>query len=104
MMHLIPATCRYNWNPFDEYINEASEYDNSSDNDSMSGGSSCVSYHDEEQGNECGRLSDLESETSVNYPFNNFSYKNLSQLASINYDLLTKGWKEEEASSRKQDL
>ncbi|ONK75309.1 uncharacterized protein A4U43_C03F15510 [Asparagus officinalis] len=88
-------TSRYSWNPSDEYINEASEYEDSSDNGSMSGGSSYESNRHDELGEESGGLTEVESESSVNYSFSNFSFKNLSQLASINYDLLTKGWKEE---------
>ena len=41
-------TSRYSWNPSDEFVNEASEYEDSSDNGSMSGSSSCVSNHHEE--------------------------------------------------------
>ncbi|KAI3811021.1 hypothetical protein L1987_20736 [Smallanthus sonchifolius] len=36
------------------------------------------------------------SPSSVNYSFSNFSFKNLSQLASINYDFLTKGLKDDQ--------
>ncbi|ONK65314.1 uncharacterized protein A4U43_C07F35850 [Asparagus officinalis] len=89
---------RFPWNPSDEFINEASEYEDSSDNDSMSGGSSYVSNNHEEVGDGYGSLAEFESDSSVNYSFSNFSFKNLSQLASINYDLLTKGWKEETPS------
>ncbi|OEL15154.1 putative serine/threonine protein kinase IREH1 [Dichanthelium oligosanthes] len=62
-------TSRYSWNPSDENIYEAYEYEDSSDNGSLSGSSSCVS----------NRQDDM----------------NLSQLASINYDLLTKGLKDD---------
>jgi len=41
-------TSRYSWNPSDEFINETSEYEDSSDDGSMSGGSSCVSNCHEE--------------------------------------------------------
>ncbi|XP_029119205.1 probable serine/threonine protein kinase IREH1 isoform X1 [Elaeis guineensis] len=92
-------TSRYSWNPSDENIYEASEFEDSSDNGSISGSSSCVSNrHDELQGDECGGLTEFESGSSVNYSFSNFSFKNLSQLASINYDLLSKGWKEDQPS------
>ncbi|ONM08484.1 putative serine/threonine protein kinase IREH1 [Zea mays] len=40
-------------------------------------------------------LNEFESSANVNYSFSNFSFKNLSQLASINYDLLTKGLKDD---------
>ncbi|KAJ6846826.1 putative serine/threonine protein kinase IREH1 [Iris pallida] len=88
-------TSRYSWNPSDEFINEASEYEDSSDNGSISGGSSCISNRHEEPGDPCDGLTGIDSDTSVNYSFSNFSFKNLSQLASINYDLLSKGWKED---------
>uniref|UniRef100_A0A7I4FUW0 non-specific serine/threonine protein kinase n=1 Tax=Physcomitrium patens TaxID=3218 RepID=A0A7I4FUW0_PHYPA len=37
---------------------------------------------------ECGDMAEFESSSSCKYTFSNFSFKNLSQLASINYDLL----------------
>lgn len=86
-------TSRYSWNPSDNQV-LASEED-SSDDGSMSGSSSCLSNRQDELGDECGGLAEFDSGSSVNYSFSNFSFKNLSQLASINYDLLTKGWKED---------
>ncbi|XP_009408996.2 probable serine/threonine protein kinase IREH1 [Musa acuminata AAA Group] len=88
-------TSRYSWNPSDEQIYEASEFEDSSDNGSISGNSSCLSNHHDEIVDECGGLAEFDSGSSVNYSFSNFSFKNLSQLASINYDLLSKGWKED---------
>ncbi|MQL74213.1 hypothetical protein Taro_006547 [Colocasia esculenta] len=87
-------TSRYSWNLSDEHVYEASEFEDSSENDSISG-SSCMSNRHNELGDECVGLAEFESGSSVNYSFSNFSFKNLSQLASINYDLLSKGWKEE---------
>ncbi|KAI7986522.1 putative serine/threonine protein kinase IREH1 [Camellia lanceoleosa] len=69
LMTLSYFTSRYTWNPSDEHFMEA--------------------------GDECGGLAEFESGSSVNYSFSNFSFKNLSQLASINYDLLSKGWKDD---------
>lgn len=43
---------------------------------------------------ECGDLVDFGSSPSVEHTFNNFSFKNLSQLASINYDLLSQTGKD----------
>ncbi|KAJ8480180.1 hypothetical protein OPV22_023907 [Ensete ventricosum] len=83
-------TSRFSWNPSDEQIYEASEFEDSSDNGSISGNSSCLSNPHDELGDECGGLAEFDSSTSVNYSFSNFSFKNLSQLASINYDLLSK--------------
>lgn len=93
-------TSRYSWNLSDGQVYAASEYEDSSDNDSLSGSSSCMSPshrggQDEMGDDECGGLAEFESGSSVNYSFSNFSFKNLSQLASINYDLLTKGWKDD---------
>nr|CAD1839654.1 unnamed protein product [Ananas comosus var. bracteatus] len=88
-------TSRYSWNPSDEHIYEASEFEDSSENGSVSGSSSCVSNRQDEVGDEFGGLAEFESSSSVNYSFSNFSFKNLSQLASINYDLLSKGLKED---------
>ncbi|VFQ67759.1 unnamed protein product [Cuscuta campestris] len=82
---------RFSWNASDERVLETSDIDYSSDNCSTSGSSSCLSRHDElgKQGEECGGLAESESGSPVRYSFSNFSFKNLSQLASINYDLLT---------------
>ncbi|BFG33212.1 hypothetical protein CerSpe_194860 [Prunus speciosa] len=88
-------TSRYSWNPSDEHVYPTSELDDSSDSDSLSGCSSCLSNRHEEVGDECGGLTEFESGSSINYSFSNFSFKNLSQLASINYDLLSKGFKDD---------
>nr|CAB3493502.1 unnamed protein product [Digitaria exilis] len=88
-------TSRYSWNPSDENIYEAYEFEDSSDNGSLSGSSSCVSNRQDDMGEDSGGLNEFESSANVNYSFSNFSFKNLSQLASINYDLLTKGLKDD---------
>uniref|UniRef100_A0A0E0GSP2 non-specific serine/threonine protein kinase n=1 Tax=Oryza nivara TaxID=4536 RepID=A0A0E0GSP2_ORYNI len=88
-------TSRYSWNPSDENIYEAYEFEDSSDNGSLSGSSSCVSNHQDDMGDESSGFTEFESSSNVNYSFSNFSFKNLSQLASINYDLLTKGLKDD---------
>ncbi|KAL3512153.1 hypothetical protein ACH5RR_024870 [Cinchona calisaya] len=93
-------TSRFSWNPSDEQVYAASEFDDSSDNGSMSGCSSCPSNRHDELGDECGGLAEFDSSSSINYSFSNFSFKNLSQLASINYDLLTKGWKDDQSTNR----
>nr|XP_043629692.1 probable serine/threonine protein kinase IREH1 [Erigeron canadensis] len=87
-------TSRYTWSN-SEQVYAASETENSSDDGSMSGSSSCVSHHNDEGADEFEGLTELDSGYAVNYSFSNFSFKNLSQLASINYDLLTKGLKED---------
>ncbi|CAK9158632.1 unnamed protein product [Ilex paraguariensis] len=88
-------TSRYSWNPSEEQVYAASEFEDSSDNGSMSGSSSYLSNRHGEQEDECGGLAEFDSGSSVNYSFSNFSFKNISQLESINYDLLTKGWKDD---------
>ncbi|GLT74176.1 hypothetical protein SLA2020_459890 [Shorea laevis] len=92
-------TSRYSWNPLDDQVYPESELDDSTDADSLSGSSGCLNNRQEEVGDECGGLAEFDSGSSVNYSFSNFSFKNLSQLASINYDLLSKGWKDEPSNS-----
>ncbi|XP_043704002.1 probable serine/threonine protein kinase IREH1 isoform X2 [Telopea speciosissima] len=92
-------TSRYSWNTSEDRADAPSEFDDSSDSGSLSGSSSCQSNRQDEQGDECGGLAEFESSSSVNYSFSNFSFKNLSQLASINYDLLSKGWKDEPSAN-----
>ncbi|KAJ7975264.1 putative Kinase [Quillaja saponaria] len=87
-------TSRYSWNT-DDHIYPGSDFEDSSDADSLSGSSSCLTNRQEEVGDECGGLAEFDSGSSVDYPFSNFSFKNLSQLASINYDLLCKGLKDD---------
>ncbi|XP_061956682.1 probable serine/threonine protein kinase IREH1 isoform X1 [Populus nigra] len=88
-------TSRYSWNTSDDAIYPASDFEDSSDADSLSGSSSCLSNRHDEVGDECQGLAEFESGSGVNYSFSNFSFKNLSQLASINYDILSKGWKDD---------
>ncbi|CAK7349551.1 unnamed protein product [Dovyalis caffra] len=88
-------TSRYSWNTSDDLIYPASDFEDSSDADSLSGSSSCLSNRHDEVVDECGGLAEFESGSCVNYSFSNFSFKNLSQLASINYDLLSKGLKDD---------
>ncbi|XP_002533426.2 probable serine/threonine protein kinase IREH1 isoform X1 [Ricinus communis] len=91
-------TSRYSWNTSDQ-VYPTSDFEDSSDADSLSGSSSCLSNRQDEVGDECGGLAEFESGSSVNYSFSNFSFKNLSQLASINYDLLSKGWKDDPSTN-----
>ncbi|VFQ87216.1 unnamed protein product [Cuscuta campestris] len=95
-------TSRFDWNPSDEHVCAASEFEDSSDDGSLSGSSSCLSNrHDElgKQAEEWVGHADFESGSSANYSFSNFSFKNLSQLASINYDLLIKGSKDDQPTT-----
>ncbi|KAJ1266481.1 hypothetical protein BS78_08G154000 [Paspalum vaginatum] len=83
--------CRHAWGSADEHINVASnEYDDRSEASSMSCGSSPHSCDYEEDGDECGSMEEFGAPLSVKYSFSNFSFKNISQLASMNYDLITK--------------
>ncbi|KAK9115140.1 hypothetical protein Syun_021937 [Stephania yunnanensis] len=91
-------TSRYSWNSSDDRGYADSDFEDSSDGGSISGCSSCSNGHDELI-DECGGLADFDSSSDVKYSFSNFSFKNLSQLASINYDLLVKGWKDEPPSN-----
>ncbi|KAG6534479.1 hypothetical protein ZIOFF_008366 [Zingiber officinale] len=68
-------TSRYSWNPSDEQIYEASEFEDSSDDGSISGNSSCISNNHDELGDECGGIAEFDSISSVNYSFSNFSFK-----------------------------
>ncbi|XP_043705103.1 probable serine/threonine protein kinase IREH1 [Telopea speciosissima] len=88
-------TSQYSWNTSEDCAYSPSEFDDSSDSGSLSGSSSCQSNRQDEQGDECGGLAEFESSSSVNYSFSNFLFMNLSQLASIIYDLLSKGWKDD---------
>lgn len=87
--------CRYIWNPEDELVNGGSDFDDLTDTCS----SDSISNMQDEYGDECGSLTDFSGPTlAVKYSFSNFSFKNLSQLASINYDLVVKNAAEAEAS------
>ncbi|CAN8251890.1 unnamed protein product [Cochlearia groenlandica] len=83
---------RYIWNPEDENVHGGSDFDDLTDTCSSS---SSFNTH-EEDGDECGSLAEFANgpNLAVKYSFSNFSFKNLSQLASINYDLVLKNAKE----------
>ncbi|KAL1081355.1 hypothetical protein V6Z11_D09G058900 [Gossypium hirsutum] len=82
---------RYIWNAEDEQVRGSSDFDDLTD--TCSSGS--LSNVQDEDGDECGSLTDFSAPAlAVKYSFSNFSYKNLSQLASINYDLVVKNAKE----------
>ncbi|XP_047940245.1 probable serine/threonine protein kinase IRE [Salvia hispanica] len=81
---------RYIWNLEEENAaNGGSDCDDMTD--TGSGSRSSSSYLQDEDGDECGNLADFGAPAlEMKYSFSNFSFKNLSQLASINYDLVTK--------------
>ncbi|KAM7266387.1 hypothetical protein ACFE04_004284 [Oxalis oulophora] len=81
---------RYIWNPDEEHLGGGSDFDDMTD--TCSSGS--YSLQDEDV-DECSSLAEFSGPTlTVKYSFSNFSFKNLSQLASINYDLVVKSNKE----------
>nr|XP_043616368.1 probable serine/threonine protein kinase IRE [Erigeron canadensis] len=81
---------RYIWNPEDEQVDGGSDFDDMSGTGSTVDDSSYSNMVDEEA-DECCNLAEFgPSSLNVNYSFSNFSFKNLSQLASINYDVLVK--------------
>ncbi|PON60717.1 cGMP-dependent kinase [Trema orientale] len=92
-------TSRYSWNTSDDHAYPPSELEDYSDADSLSGSNSGMSTGHDEVEDECGGLAEFDSGSSINYSFSNFSFKNLSQLASINYDLLSKGSKDDPYNS-----
>ncbi|GKD92492.1 probable serine/threonine protein kinase IRE [Tanacetum coccineum] len=82
---------RYIWNPDEEHIDGGSDFDDMSEASSTSSGDSSNSNMADEEGDQCTNLADFgSSHLKANYSFSNFSFKNLSQLASINYDMLIK--------------
>ncbi|KAG8638492.1 hypothetical protein MANES_14G034300v8 [Manihot esculenta] len=88
---------RYIWNPEGENFQGGSDFDELTD--SCSTGSFSNSH--DEDGDECGSLADFNAPTlAVKYSFSNFSFKNLSQLASINYDMVIKSAKEAADASK----
>ncbi|KAM3271585.1 hypothetical protein ACQJBY_042032 [Aegilops geniculata] len=93
--------CRHAWGAADEQVTTApNEYDDRSETSSMSCGSSPRSCDYEEDGDECGSMEEFGPPLSVKYSFSNFSFKNISQLASMNYDLMTKHNEDPLQSSR----
>ncbi|WCJ39875.1 AGC (cAMP-dependent cGMP-dependent and protein kinase C) kinase family protein [Euphorbia peplus] len=91
---------RYIWNPEGDHFQGGSDFDDLTD--TCSSGS--FGNSQDEDGDECGSLSDFNAPTlAVKYSFSNFSFKNLSQLASINYDMVVKNTKEAEDSSKTSD-
>ncbi|XP_029127207.1 probable serine/threonine protein kinase IRE [Cajanus cajan] len=82
---------RYIWNPEDEHCAGGSDFDDITETCSSGSGSEFL----DEDGDECGSLAEFNGPPlEVQYSFSNFSFKNLSQLASINYDLVIKNSRE----------
>ncbi|KAL2558524.1 putative serine/threonine protein kinase IRE [Forsythia ovata] len=86
---------RYIWNPEEENVHGGSDFDDITETGSASCSSSSYSNIQDEEGDECGNLAEFGPPAlNMTYSFSNFSFKNLSQLASINYDLVVKSAKE----------
>ncbi|KAJ0910238.1 putative protein kinase AGC-MAST family [Helianthus annuus] len=95
---------RYIWNPEDEHIDGGSDFDDMSGSDYTSCGGSFNSNMSDEEDDECNNLADFDAPPlNANYSFSNFSFKNLSQLASINYDMLIKSTQDESVEDTKPD-
>ncbi|KAH0470006.1 hypothetical protein IEQ34_001564 [Dendrobium chrysotoxum] len=82
---------RHAWNSEDTQIhttsNDIYDYSDTGSASDCSSPDSC----EEDDDDEFGSMAELGSRNQeVKYSFSNFSFKNLSQLASINYDLITK--------------
>ncbi|XP_038999367.1 probable serine/threonine protein kinase IRE isoform X1 [Hibiscus syriacus] len=93
----IPSTEAHDTSYFMSRYTEDEQARGSSDLDDLTDtcSSGSLSNVQDEDGDECGSLTDFSAPTlAVKYSFSNFSYKNLSQLASINYDLVVKNAKE----------
>ncbi|XP_020866277.1 probable serine/threonine protein kinase IRE3 isoform X1 [Arabidopsis lyrata subsp. lyrata] len=86
---------RYSWNYSDEQCFPPNENEDCSDGDSLSGSSGRLSNHHDEGVDKPRGPAEFETSVSENYTFDNFSFKNLSQLAYINYNLMSKGHKDE---------
>lgn len=91
---------RYVWNPEEDHVFGASDFDYMSESCSDTYSSGSFSNAAEEDRDECGNLAEFGNrDLTVKYSFSNFSFKNLSNLASINYDLVVKSIREDQAQS-----
>ncbi|KAJ4828414.1 hypothetical protein Tsubulata_022866 [Turnera subulata] len=87
---------RYIWGTADENFQGGSDFDEFTDSSNSS-----FSNTQDEDGDECRSLTEFHTPTlAVQYSFSNFSFKNLSQLASINYDLVVKSTKDAADASK----
>eukprot|EP00897_Mesotaenium_endlicherianum_P003294 jgi/Mesen1/2993/ME000177S02272 len=69
---------------------DSSDYESSDDGSTLS--NDTTYYRQQEAGDEPHDMKDFEEDSELaKLTFSNFSFKNLSQLASINYDLLERG-------------
>ncbi|XP_059624828.1 probable serine/threonine protein kinase IRE [Cornus florida] len=85
---------RYIWNPEDEHVAGGSDFEDMTETGSGSCSSGSCSNILDEDGDECGNLAEFSGPVLDVKCFSNFSFKNLPQLASINYDLVVRSAKE----------
>ncbi|KAI0529428.1 hypothetical protein KFK09_001977 [Dendrobium nobile] len=90
---------RHAWNSEDTQIHTASndiyDYSDAGSASDCSTPDSC----EEDDDDEFGSMADIGSrDQEAKYSFSNFSFKNLSQLASINYDLITKSTEDQNSN------
>ncbi|KAL9240391.1 hypothetical protein vseg_014616 [Gypsophila vaccaria] len=91
---------RYVWNPEGDHVAGSSDFDYMSESGSDTFSSGSFSNPADEDGDECGNLADFGNKNlTVKYSFSNFSFKNLSNLASINYDMVVKSIKDAQDQS-----
>ncbi|XP_022879407.1 probable serine/threonine protein kinase IRE [Olea europaea var. sylvestris] len=92
---------RYIWNPEEENVHGGSDFDDMTETGSASCSGTPYSNMQDEEGDECGNLAEFSpAALNTTYSFSNFSFKNLSQLASINYDLVIRSAKESAESTK----
>ncbi|CAI8600463.1 unnamed protein product [Vicia faba] len=79
---------RYIWNPEDEHCAGGSDFDDITESYSSGSGSDSSGVDEDE----CGSLTGFAPGSNLvgQYSFSNFSFKNLSQLVTINYDVVYK--------------
>ncbi|KAL5072980.1 hypothetical protein RYX36_011964 [Vicia faba] len=79
---------RYIWNPEDEHCAGGSDFDDITESYSSGSGSDSSGGDDDN----CGSLTRFATGSNLvgQYSFSNFSFKNLSQLVTINYDVVYK--------------
>ncbi|KAJ6882891.1 serine/threonine protein kinase IRE [Populus alba x Populus x berolinensis] len=88
---------RYIWNPEGENVHGGSDFEDLTD--TCSSGSFSNTHDD--NGGECDSLAEVGAPIlDMTYSFSNFSFKNLPQLVSINYDLVGKSTKEAADASK----
>ncbi|KAL7183956.1 hypothetical protein ACSBR2_026180 [Camellia fascicularis] len=92
---------RHIWSAKDDNVGGCSDFDDMTETCSISCSSGSYSNTQDEDGDECGHLAEFSAPTlNMKYSFSNFSFKHLSHLASINYDMVLKNAKEQPDASK----